>query len=75
MKMKPLSLPHARMPELELREPGYKPMLSARGEDFQIALSGHGFDVTRQLSVADLMEIRNWCEQAIVRSEALQAAE
>lgn len=73
MNIKPLTLSHKNMPELELREPGYKPMLSARGEVFQIALSGYGFDVTRPLTVEDLMEIRDWCVAAI-GSEAMGVA-
>lgn len=74
MKLEALSLDHDRMPALELRCPGYKPILAKPGEDFQIALSGWGFDVTRPLTVDDLREIRDWCDRAIEQTEAIAVA-
>lgn len=75
-----LHIPHDRMPELTLREVSYRSISLRPGELYQVELTAHGFEATRGLDVEDIKSIRDWCNEAIAKAEALstqtlQAAE
>lgn len=71
-----LKIDHKRMPEIEMRKVGYRSIYANDGELYQIALSAHGVDVTRTLTMEDLISIRDWCNEVIaVDGEVMVAAE
>lgn len=39
------------------------------GLDFQVGISGNGFEATRNLTRDDLIEIRDWINEALAASE------
>ena len=47
----------------------YRPCDAADGLDFHIAISGNGFEATRNLNRDDLISIRDWINEALQASE------
>lgn len=75
-RIETLKLDHKRMPALDLRKVGYRTIHADQSEHYELGLSGYGFEVSRPLSLDDLIAIRDWCSEVIAADgEVMQAAE
>lgn len=65
--LKPLTL--KRTPELNLSVLHHFSWVSSNGLDFQIGISGDGFDAYRNCNRDELIAIRGWINEALAASE------
>lgn len=74
-KIEPLEFAADRyQPTFDLSVRKYRPVYGTNGLDFQIGISGNGFEAIRNLTRDDLTEIRDWINAALAASEKKAAS-
>lgn len=73
-QMETLLLETGRGPALIVREPVYQSIKCIPDHPFEITLETVDFSAQRWLAVADLIQIRDWCNEAIEAAQAMKVA-
>lgn len=73
MSIKPLDIDHPRMPAISFFEFSHRSISASRDERYGVQLTAHGLEVTRNLCIDDLREIRSWLDQVISEKDAEEA--
>jgi hypothetical protein len=73
MTIKPLDIDHPRMPAISFFEFSHRSISASREERYGVQLTAHGLNVTRNLSIDDLREIRDWLDQVISEKDVEEA--